>query len=45
MNYGTPEEVYNDYEEQHPNENKNFGCFILILLIILIIIIVHNENS
>lgn len=45
MNFGTPQEMYDDYEEQNPNENNLFGCFTLILLIILIFIVIYNENS
>jgi hypothetical protein len=45
MNFGTPQEMYDDNEQQNPNENKQFGCITLILLIILISIVIHNENS
>jgi len=44
MNFGTPQEMYDDNEQQNPNDKNPFGCFTLILLIILIVIVIHNEN-
>lgn len=42
MNFGTPQEMY---DENDPEDNKRFGCFSLFLIIILTIIVIYNETN
>lgn len=45
MNFGTPQEIVDDYRENHSDKDGSSGCLFIVIFIIVIMVTVWLLNS